>query len=426
MLRCLSRMSVLCLSLLFCAQALPQNTVSPGHIFDAFHDDYDLSGNVALTKIYLNAGKTYFGFHDLTVDGTWLPPQIVAHEGFQAYDVSIDGDQALIVGSHETSRVLHFYSRINGVWQETSNITVPGRATTQSSYVEISHNNAAVLNGITMIFFRKEESQWFPDGEVIIAPQYHSSYVADFSLYEDTLIGVVANRINIFERLEYGWRKEGVLLQAGDVASGYSQSVAVSESAMLVGGVNDSVYYTVDDTGTWTLQQVVPRGGSVALNDTQAVIADYDAAYHFVKNSQGEWQETGNINNGYLSNSGQVIPFFLNGGAHVALNDSVVLYGGHGSLIASDLPIQSSSHCIDTGVIGDGWGWDGTKSCTLPVENNHDRCDYSSAWLNNGWGWNTATQTSCEPRIPACIDTGVIGDGWGWNGTASCQLPVSE
>ena len=50
-----------------------------------------------------------------------------------------------------------------------------------------------------------------------------------------------------------------------------------------------------------------------------------------------------------------------------------------------------SAPCVDTGAIGDGWGWNGSTSCRV-------------------------TSTS------RCIDTGVIGDGWGWDGTRSCRL----
>ncbi len=56
----------------------------------------------------------------------------------------------------------------------------------------------------------------------------------------------------------------------------------------------------------------------------------------------------------------------------------------------ASLPLTkvSASDCVDTGVIGDGWGWDG--------------------------------QQSCQIDIPAgeCVD--FDGDGWGWNGVESC------
>jgi len=53
----------------------------------------------------------------------------------------------------------------------------------------------------------------------------------------------------------------------------------------------------------------------------------------------------------------------------------------------------------------------------MPVNNG---CDYSSADLYNGWGWNATLQLSCPP-VNVCIDTD--GDGWGWDGTASCRVP---
>jgi len=48
----------------------------------------------------------------------------------------------------------------------------------------------------------------------------------------------------------------------------------------------------------------------------------------------------------------------------------------------------SASNCIDTGVQGDGWGWDGYKSCQIPI-------------------------TPGE-----CVDHD--GDGWGWDGVDTC------
>ena len=52
-------------------------------------------------------------------------------------------------------------------------------------------------------------------------------------------------------------------------------------------------------------------------------------------------------------------------------------------------PVATSAVCVDTGVIGDGWGWDGSASCRV-----------------------TSTQ-------PVCFD--FDGDGWGWDGTMSCR-----
>jgi len=49
--------------------------------------------------------------------------------------------------------------------------------------------------------------------------------------------------------------------------------------------------------------------------------------------------------------------------------------------------------CVDTDPLGDGWGWDGTTSCSIPVNN---------------------------PETGICVD--LDGDGWGWNGVDSCQI----
>ncbi len=48
--------------------------------------------------------------------------------------------------------------------------------------------------------------------------------------------------------------------------------------------------------------------------------------------------------------------------------------------------------CVDTGVLGDGWGWDGFNSCRIDT-----------------------------PAFE-CVDTD--GDGWGWNGVDSCMVDV--
>lgn len=90
----------------------------------------------------------------------------------------------------------------------------------------------------------------------------------------------------------------------------------------------------------------------------------------------------------------------------------------------------TTTQCIDSD--GDGYGWDGTATCTLDtgtaVTNTvpDSNCDYSNSDLFGGWGWNASASQSCAPLetvsnsqpIAQCIDTD--GDGWGWDGSASC------
>ena len=125
-----------------------------------------------------------------------------------------------------------------------------------------------------------------------------------------------------------------------------------------------------------------------------------------------------------------------------------ILIGMSFCLVPSNMSAQSQQ-CIDTGVIGDGWGWNGTASCRLATTsaNTAGSCADTGV-IGDGWGWNgvascrigqnsstqsttaassnTSTQStpaSSNTSSTNCIDTGVIGDGWGWNGTASCRIP---
>lgn len=107
-----------------------------------------------------------------------------------------------------------------------------------------------------------------------------------------------------------------------------------------------------------------------------------------------------------------------------------------------------NSICVDSD--GDGWGWDGQKSCKLADQTsttpqaafkkqqtafniNSDCLDTNG----DGWGWhngqrcqtgtssvNAATQPAIVKDqttvVSACIDSD--GDGWGWDGQKSCRV----
>lgn len=57
----------------------------------------------------------------------------------------------------------------------------------------------------------------------------------------------------------------------------------------------------------------------------------------------------------------------------------------------------SANQCVDTGVVGDGWGWDGTQSCRIDIN------------ITAGG---------------ECIDAD--GDGWGWDGVGSCRVNAEQ
>ncbi len=83
--------------------------------------------------------------------------------------------------------------------------------------------------------------------------------------------------------------------------------------------------------------------------------------------------------------------------------------------------------CIDSD--GDGWGWDGTQSCTVTSTGGNTECDYTDADLYGGWGWNSALMQSCPPlEEPLSADgcdysNATINGGWGWNLTTLSSCP---
>ena len=68
------------------------------------------------------------------------------------------------------------------------------------------------------------------------------------------------------------------------------------------------------------------------------------------------------------------------------------------------------------------------ESSNEPIASN--ACDYSSADLFNGWGWNPITQESCPPLTDApqlvsnCDYSNAASfDGWGWNPISRMSCP---
>ncbi len=74
---------------------------------------------------------------------------------------------------------------------------------------------------------------------------------------------------------------------------------------------------------------------------------------------------------------------------------------------------------------GDGWGWDGARSCPVdPVVPANECID--SPPLNDGWGWDGITSCRIPVQQSACVDSPPTGDGWGWNGVTSCPIQTSS
>ena len=80
-------------------------------------------------------------------------------------------------------------------------------------------------------------------------------------------------------------------------------------------------------------------------------------------------------------------------------------------------PQGNAQVCIDHD--GDGWGWDGSKSCE--VDNPVGTISTNAPGNDEITSTNTTTSnTSLQSNAQACIDHD--GDGWGWDGSKSCEV----
>jgi len=82
-------------------------------------------------------------------------------------------------------------------------------------------------------------------------------------------------------------------------------------------------------------------------------------------------------------------------------------------------PVTNSGTCSDPD--GDGFGWDGVKTCTVNVTNAGACVDPDG----DGFGWDgvkTCTVTGSPMTSGACVDPD--GDGFGWDGVKTCSVPA--
>ena len=119
---------------------------------------------------------------------------------------------------------------------------------------------------------------------------------------------------------------------------------------------------------------------------------------------------------GWVGETGVNVQWFRPSSFGQACLDTGVITSACKNSSQPPMPIAQGS-CVDTGVIGDGWGWNGMDSCR--VSGNSTCID--TGVIGDGWGWN-GTESCRMSGGSACVDTGVIGDGWGWNGTESCRI----
>lgn len=104
------------------------------------------------------------------------------------------------------------------------------------------------------------------------------------------------------------------------------------------------------------------------------------------------------------------------------------------SLVLAGFSFQPAmaQSCVDPD--GDGWGWDGSATCTVVTQQQSDEACIDTD--GDGWGWdgtascqvassqNSGTEsTASNSSATECIDTD--GDGWGWGANGTCRVEGS-
>ena len=101
---------------------------------------------------------------------------------------------------------------------------------------------------------------------------------------------------------------------------------------------------------------------------------------------------------------------------------------------SSNEPIASNACDYSSADLFNGWGWNPITQESCPPLTDAPQlvsnCDYSNAASFDGWGWNPISRMSCPPLqeedphtvFPVCSATfyDVDGDGFGWENEASC------
>jgi len=105
--------------------------------------------------------------------------------------------------------------------------------------------------------------------------------------------------------------------------------------------------------------------------------------------------------------------------------------------IVDEVPVSAACDYSSADLF-DGWGWNPILSESCPPLNNvnnrppeNSSCDYSNASQFGGWGWDPVAGESCPPSennaephaaFPICSATlyDADGDGFGWENQATC------
>lgn len=439
-----------------------QTLAETNHLPGAVKPSVEISGNIAMVEGVSDSIITdvlreeiiYFNFYEKMQNGSWsLQDTVVEVEQgqptvFGGGKISLHKNVAAVGYMNSDSvgddRVInggkvYVYERGQNGWAKTASLSHSKNWERFGRAVSVSDNTIAVLSApfyqpkSSIYIFEKNGSGFWNRSAILpgIANPYLTRFfdidyqgVGDsccglnaslFDLENDRIITLASDENGyrttnavVFEKGSDGEWRRTAQLPADDWSSVelHGKSAVISEKEKVT-------FYDLDENDMWKVNNSFSRvsnafGWDVAIDQDYAVVLSKDMTHTFQRDERGVWFEKNMI---YGRTSGSVA---ISGHQIVVGSGSVERQGAF--VVDVELGGIVQEECVDTGVIGDGWGWNGQSSCL--TDNALDECKYEDSHLNGGWGWNPARQESCEPVRAVCIDTD--GDGWGWNGTASC------
>jgi len=175
-------------------------------------------------------------------------------------------------------------------------------------------------------------------------------------------------------------------------------------------------------------------GGAILITWHRSIDADgVVTGYELIKNGTGIW--LGDVSWYYDTSVSAGVTFSYtvvavdNEGLRSSMSDTVTYRyanedtgyvsgyssaGGSISVSSDPGAAVTARVCIDSD--GDGWGWDGEKSCKTGTPVISRTCLDEDG---DGWGWDGEKSCYIENTETLCIDSD--GDGYGWDGFKTCS-----
>ena len=424
--------------------------VLESHYFMPLDSSSGFGYSVALTKDLALIGTIDGVIAKEKTLGTWTNQYHVTTTDGECFTCAVLlTDQLAILRSENT---VYFFPRQNRTLTQPEHQKIDLQNPARIHQNSISQDGKTLAIGhanATVSVFENNGSQW--ELQQVLTPPT----IDDINFGEAVAVGdntLIVGQF-IYTRISGQWTLQQKLLRA-DVTEPFrpqwGRAVAISGNTAIIGDTtenNNSAYVYIRKENSWQLQQKLTAsdesffygngicgdacdqfGWTVALDGNIAIIGsmktgnETGAAYLFTRNNN-MWQEKQIL----AASDAMAFDWFS---YSISLSGQTALIGTavHGRENLAGVaylyelgPLVEQCDYTDA-YQNNGWGWDSTNEMSCePIT-----CDYTYAPQNSGWGWDSVNSLSCAPLDePGFCDytDAELNDGWGWNHMTktSCQ-----